>query len=194
MPIEILNPGSTDTPVYTGSEAAFNSQTSTLQTYDSTVVAAVMKHDVTNYSTGYWPPGPNLSTGRTGSQYFTLKFVRTVVSKFDVVYTGNIAGLWVSLPGSTIDSTSSLNGWIDMSVAYAGAGIPGANTGAGGNGSNGCALGGVAVLNSTQTAKSVTATFGTVSSSSTVTNEIYVRIKFTSGQTLTALSIVAATH
>ena len=110
------------------------------------------------------------------------------------MYTGTIAGLWVSLPGSTIDSTSSLSGWLDMSTAYSGAGIPGANTGAGGNGSNGCALGGVAVLNSAQTAKSVTATFGTVSSSSTATNEIYVRIKFTSGQTLTALSIVAATH
>jgi hypothetical protein len=188
----ILNPGSTDTPVYTGSEAAFNSQTSTLQTYDATVVAAVMKHDVTNYSTGYWPPGPNLSTGRTGSQYFTLKFIRTVVSKFDIVYTGNIAGLWVSLPGSTIDTTSTLNGWLDMSTAYAGSGIPGA--GVGGNGSNGCALSGVAVLNTAQTAKAVTATFGTVSSSSTATNEIYVRIEFTSGQSLTALSIAAASH
>ena len=190
----ILNPGSTDTPSYTGSESAFNSQTSTLQTYDATVVAAVLKHDVTNYSTGYWPAGPNLSSGRTGSQYFTFKFVRTVVSKFDIVYTGTIAGLWVSLPGSTIDSTSTLNGWLDMSTSYAGSGVPGANTGAGGNGSNGCALSGVAVLNSAQTAKAVTATFGTVSSSSTATNEIYVRIKFTSGQSLTAISIVAASH
>ena len=81
-----------------------------------------------------------------------------------------------------------------MSIAYAGAGIPGANTGPGGNGSNGCSLGGVVPLNSAQSAKAVTATFGTVSSSSTVTNEIYIRIKFTSGQTLTALSIAAASH
>lgn len=189
----ILNPGSTDTPIYTGTEAAFNSQTSPLQTYDATIVAGTMKYDVTNYSTGYWPTGPNLST-QGANQYFTFKFVRTIVSKFDIVFTGTIAGLWVSLPGSTIDSTSSLNGWVDMSIAYAGAGIPGANTGPGGNGSNGCSLGGVVPLNSAQSAKAVTATFGTVSSSSTVTNEIYIRIKFTSGQTLTALSIAAASH
>ena len=96
------------------------------------------------------------------------------------------------MPGSTIDTTSTLNGWLDMSTAYAGSGIPGA--GVGGNGSNGCALSGVAVLNTAQTAKAVTATFGTVSSSSTATNEIYVRIEFTSGQSLTALSIAAASH
>ena len=188
----IINPGSTDTPSYTGSEAAFNSQSSTLQTYDSTVVANILKHDQTNYSTGYLPVGPNLSSGRSGSQYFTFKIVRTSVSKFDVKWTGNIAGLWVALPGSTIDSTSTANGWIDMSVAYAGAGVPGA--GVGGNGSNGCALGGVAPLNSAQTNKSVTATFGTVSSSSTATNEIYIRVKLTSGQSVTALSLQTASN
>ncbi len=188
----IINPGSADTPVYTGSEAAFNSQSSTLQTYDPTVVANILKHDQTNYSTGYLPVGPNLSTGRSGSQYFTFKIVRTSVSKFDVKWTGTIAGLWVALPGSTIDSTSSANGWIDMSIAYAGAGIPGVNSP--GNGSNGCALGGVAPLNSAQTNKSVTATFGTVSSSSTVTNEIYIRIKLTSGQSVTALSLQTASN
>ena len=81
-----------------------------------------------------------------------------------------------------------------MDTAYAGAGVPGANTGAGGNGSNGCALSGTATLNATQTNKAVTATFGTVSSSSTATNEIYIRIKLTAGQTVTALSIAAASH
>jgi hypothetical protein len=188
----IVNPGSGNTPAYTGSEADFNSQSSTLQTYDATVVGNILKHDQTNYSTGYLPAGPDLSSGRTGTQYFTFKFVRTSVSKFDVKWSGNIAGLWVALPGSTIDSTSSANGWINMAVAYAGAGIPGVNSP--GNGSDGCALGGVAPLNSTQTNKSVTATFGTVSSSSTATNEIYVRIALTSGQTVTALSLQTASN
>jgi hypothetical protein len=192
--LRIINPGSADTPTYSSGASAFNSQTSTLQTYDATVVAAVLKHDQTNYATGYLPPGPNLSSGRSGAQYFTMKFTRTVVSKFDVTWTGNIAGLWVALPGSTIDSTSTLNGWVDLSTAYAGSGVPGANTGAGGNGSNGASLGGVAPLNSTQTNKSVTATFGTVSSSSTATNEIYIRIKLTSGQTVSALSFKAASN
>ena len=192
LAFRITNPGSTDTPVYTGSEAAFNSQTGPLQTYDATVVANLLSHDQTNYSTGHLPAGPNLSTGRSGAQYFTFKIVRTSVSKFNVKWSGNIAGLWVALPGSVIDSTSSANGWLDMSVAYAGAGIPGVNSP--GNGSNGCALGGPAPINTTQANASITATFGTVSSSSTATNEIYVRIKLTPGQSVTALSLQTASN
>jgi hypothetical protein len=192
LAFRIANPGSTNTPAYTGNAAAFNSQSSTLETYDSTVVANVLKHDQTNYSTGYLPAGPNLSAGRTGTQYFTFKIIRTSVSKFDVKWSGNIAGLWVALPGSTIDSTSSANGWLSMSTAYAGSGIPGVNPP--GNGSDGCALGGVAPLNSVQTNKAVTATFGTVSSSETATNEIYIRLALTSGQSVTALSLQTASN
>jgi hypothetical protein len=192
LAFRIVNPGSGNTPAYTGSEAAFNSQSGTLQTYDSTVVANTLKHDQTNYSTGYLPVGPDLSSGRTGTQYFTIKIVRTSVSKFDIKWSGTIAGLWVALPGSAIDTSSTLNGWLDMSIAYAGAGQPGAGTG--GNGSNGASLGGVAPLNSAQTNKSVTATFGTVSSSSTPDNEIYIRIALTSGQSVTALSLQTASN
>jgi hypothetical protein len=188
----IENPGSTDTPAYTANATVFNSQTSTLQTYDATIVAAVLKHDQTNYSTGYLPVGPNLSSGRSGAQYFTFRFVRTSVSKFNIKFTGTIAGLWVALPGSGIDTSSTLNGWLTMDTAYAGAGQPGAGTG--GNGSNGCALGGVVTLNSAVTNHSKTCTFGTVSSSSTATNEIYVRIKLTSGQTVSALSLETASN
>jgi hypothetical protein len=188
----IINPGSADNPAYTAGASLFNSQTSTLETYDATIVAAVLKHDQTNYSTGYLPVGPNLSSSRTGSQYFTFRFVRTSVSKFNIKFTGTIAGLWVALPGSGIDTSSTLNGWVDMSVAYAGSGQPGAGTG--GNGSNGCALGGVVTLNSAVTNHSKTCTFGTASSSSTATNEIYVRIKLTSGQTVTALSLETASN
>jgi hypothetical protein len=192
----IVNPGTGNTPPYTGSEAAFNSQSSTLQTYDATVVgtttSGLLKHDQTNYSTGYLPAGPNLSAGRSGTQYFTFKFVRTAVSKFDVKYTGNIAGMWVALPGSVIDSSSSANGWINMAVAYGGAGYPGVNSP--GNGSDGCSLGGTVTLNTSVTNSSKTCTFGTVSSSSTATNEIYVRIALTSGQTVTALTLETASN
>ena len=100
--------------------------------------------------------------------------------------------MWVALPGSTIDSTSTLNGWLDMSAAYGGSGVPGA--GGGGNGTNGCALGGSVTLNSAVTSHRKTCTFGTVSSSSTATNEIYVRIKLTAGQTVTALSLQTASN
>jgi hypothetical protein len=192
----IVNPGTGNTPAYTANATTFNSQSSTLQTYDATVVgsgsAGVLKHDQTNYSTGYLPAGPDLSSGRSGTQYFTFKFVRTAVSKFDIRYTGTIAGMWVALPGSVIDSSSGANGWIDMSVAYGGAGYPGVN--APGNGSDGCAVGGVVTLNSAVTNSSKTCTFGTVSSSSTATNEIYVRIALTSGQSVTALTLQTASN
>jgi hypothetical protein len=194
--VRIVNPGAGNTPVYTGSEANFNSQSSTLETYDATVVGVgsqgVLKHDQTNYSTGYLPAGPNLSAGRSGTQYFTFAFVRTAVSKFDITYAGNVAGMWVALPGSVIDSSSSANGWINMATAYAGAGYPGVNSP--GNGSDGCALGGTVSLNTTVASTSKTCTFGTVSSSSTVTNEIYIRIALTSGQSVTGLSLKAASN
>lgn len=194
--VRIANPGSGNTPVYTASAAVFDSQNGPLQTYDAVVVgsgsAGVLKHDQTNYSTGYLPVGPDLSVGRSGTQYFTIKFVRTDVSKFDIRYSGNVAGMWVALPGSVIDSSSGANGWIDMSVAYAGSGYPGVS--APGNGSDGCSLGGVVQLNTTVANASKTCTFGTVSSSSTATNEIYVRIALTSGQSVTALSLLQATN
>jgi hypothetical protein len=194
----IVNPGSSNTPVFTGSEAAFNSQTGPLQTYDAVVVGVgtqgILRFDQTNYSTGYLPTGPNLSS-HGATQYFTFKFVRTSVSKFDLQITGTVGGVWVALPGSTIDTapTSTINGWIDMSLPYAGAGVPGANTGNGGNGSNGCAIGGVVPLNTAINSR-YTCTFGTVSSSSTATNEIYVRIRLTAGQSLTALSLQTASN
>jgi hypothetical protein len=194
--VRIINPGTGNTPSYTANATAFNSQSSTLQTYDATVVGngvqGVLRHDQTNYSTGYLPAGPNLSVGRSGTQYFTFEFVRTTVSKFDITYAGNVAGMWVALPGSVIDSSSGANGWIDMSQAYAGSGYPGVNSP--GNGSDGCSLGGVVQLNTTVASTSKTCTFGTVSSSSTATNEIYVRIALTSGQSVTGLSLKAASN
>ena len=187
----IVLTASTDTPAYTGSESAFASQGGTIGANDATVIANVLKNDVTDYSTGYLPVGPNYSS-HASSQYFTFKFVRTSTSKFDIQWTGTIAGLWVALPGSTIDTSSTLNGWLDLSTAYNGSGTPGA--GSGGNGSNGAATGGTAPLNSSVTNQRVTATFGPVSSSSTATNEIYVRIKLATGQSITALSLQTASH
>ena len=194
----IISPGEGNTPVFTGTEANFNSQSSTLNSYDATVVgvttAGVMMHDQTNYSTGYLPAGPNLALNgnRTGTQYFTFKFIRTAASKFDIRYTGNVAGMWVALPGSVIDSSSSANGWVNMSAAYGGAGYPGVNSP--GNGSDGCAVGGAVVLNTLASNVSKTCTFGTVSSSSTALNEIYVRIALSAGQTVTALTLQTASN
>ena len=200
-PFRIVNPDAgtqDDNPSYTGSESAFNSTTGPFYQTDATNVAQKLMYDVTNYSSGFLPVGPNLSTRTTTAQYFTFKFVRSAVSKFNILLTtsgtsAGIAGLWVALPGSTLDtSNASTNGWMNMSVAYAGTGIPG--TGTGGNGSSGCSTGGAVPLNTTITNGSYTCTFGTVSSSSTGTNEIYVRVKLTSGQSLSALSISYSTN
>jgi len=145
------------------------------------------------------PAGPNLSS-QGSSQWFTFKFVRSATSKFNIAITGTVGGVWVALPGSVIDTniggtgpTSDLNGWLNMSLPYGGAGIPGANTGNGGNGSNGCSLGGTIPIN-TPISGSYTCTFGTVSSTSTGTNEIYVRVRLTSGQSVTALSLQTASN
>jgi hypothetical protein len=181
----IINPGSTDNPVQFPNATLFDSQNGTLQVYDATMVAAILKHDQTNYSTGYLPAGPDLSSGRSSAQYFTFRFIRTSVSKFDIQFTGTIAGLWVAVPGSAIDTAAgATNGWVSMATAYGGAGVP----------SSGCALGGVVTLNSSVSAHSKTCTFGTISSSNSTLSEIYVRIKLTSGQTVTALSLETASN
>jgi hypothetical protein len=199
----IVNPGTGNTPVFTGNEAQFNSQTGPFYTYDATVVGSGgqgrLTFNQTNYATGYLPAGPNLSSQGT-TQWFTFKFVRSATSKFNIAITGTVGGVWVALPGSVIDTnisgtgpTSDLNGWLNMSLPYGGAGIPGANTGVGGNGTNGCSLGGTIPLN-TPISGSYTCTFGTVSSTSTASNEIYVRIRLTSGQSVTALSLQTASN
>jgi hypothetical protein len=186
----IVNPdGGTaaDNPAYTGTETTFNSATSTLLATDATVVAAKLQYDVTNYSTGYYPVGPNLSSGRAASQYFTFKFNYAALSSFYIHYTGTLAGLWIACPGVTDTPASPTNGWLNAAVAYAGSGVPG--TGTGGNGSNGCAVGGTATLNSNGT-YNINVTFGSVNTSSAgnKSNEVYVRVKLTSGQSLTVLN------
>ena len=190
----IVNPdGGTaaDNPAYTGTESTFNSQTSTLLATDATVVAAKLQYDVTNYSTGYYPVGPNLSSGRSASQYFTFKFNYAALSSFYIHYTGTLAGLWIACPGVTDTPASPTNGWLNAAVAYAGSGVPG--TGTGGNGSNGCAVGGTATLNSNGT-YNINVTFGSVNTSSAgnKSNEVYVRVKLTSGQSLTVLNAQAS--
>ena len=186
----IISNNTGDYPSYTGSESTYTPSDSSIGSNEAKNVANAISYDVTDYSTGYLPVGPNYSS-HDASQYFTFKFTKAALSKFNILFAGTVAGLWVALPGSPIDSSSSLNGWMDMNTAYAGSGYPGVNSP--GNGSNGCALGGIVVLNSAGI-QTRTCTFGTQSTTNATDNEVYVRIKLTSGQSLTALSIVAATN
>ena len=112
-------------------------------TTDAVVRWGNLKVNTTDYST-YLPPGPNLAVGgnRTTTQSFKIAFQRPIMQNFKFIFTGRIAGLYVAAPGTKLtDTASTLNGWLNANVAYAGAGYPGDNTGAGGNGGPGCAVG-----------------------------------------------------
>ena len=152
--------------------------------------AGTIQHDTTDYSSGYLPVGPDRSSD-TGAQYYTFAFRRANVANFTVTLTGTVSGFYIAAPGTAIDSTSTLNGWIDASIAYAGSGVPGANTGAGGNGSNGCAFtsGDRIIDGTTYSAQSFTLTLGSENASNATGNNILVRIKLESGDSVTALSI-----
>lgn len=180
------------TPANVGADAATWVTTGSVAAHEATVVAGVAKQDTTNYSTGYFPVGPNLSSGRSAIQYVTFRIQRDATSKFDISLTGKISGCKVALPGSGLDTAAApTNGWIDMATSYAGSGVPGAGTG--GNGNAGCALGGTMTMGSLAT-QSKTATFGTVSSNSSTGFYIYVRFALAAGDSITALSFPNATH
>ena len=195
-----FNAATTDTPSYTGSTNFYTNDPYTESsdpgvsgTKEATIRLGVLKYDVTDYSSGYLPVGPDRS-GDTGTQYFTFAFRRTTASNFDINITSSgIAGLWIAAPGTAIDSASTLNGWLDASTTYGGSGVPGANTGSGGNGSNGCAFtSGDRIAASTSLSGGYTMTLGSENMTNATGNVVLVRIALTSGQSVTALSIGVA--
>jgi hypothetical protein len=137
------------------------------------------------------PTGPDLNTGRSGAQYFTFAFRRTTMANFVVTLSGKVSGFWVAAPATDIDSASNLNGWLSASTTYGGAGTPGGNTGAGGNGSDGCAFtsGDRIIDNTTYNSDTFTLTLGDQNATNSFGNQILVRIKLESGDSLTSLSI-----
>jgi len=149
-------------------------------------------YNIINYSSGYLPAGPNLTTSRDGGekQYYTFAFRRASVSTFSITMTGTVSGMWIKLPNAGTDTTSSAtNGWLDCSTQYAGSGKPGA--GAGGNGSPGVAsTGGDRVIDNTAySSEQFTFTLGTESMSNSRGNNCLVRILLNSGDSITALEI-----
>lgn len=169
-----------DTPA--GSASAWVASDA-LPTHEAAVVAGVLAHNKTDYSTGYLPVGPNLSVGRDGAQYVTFVFQRASVSTFKIVVTGSYAGCWVKLPGVSDNAAiapQAPNGWWNAYKLYDGAGVPGESD----DSNAGCALG-TAMAGAGGT---YTITFGTQSSTNATGNTIMVRFKLTTGQSITALS------
>jgi len=195
-----FNAATTDNPSYNGATNFYTNSPYTEAsdpgvegTKEATIRLGVLKYDVTDYSSGYLPVGPDRSSD-TGTQYFTFAFRRTTMANFDINITSSgIAGLWIAAPGTAIDSASSLNGWLDASTTYGGSGVPGANTGSGGNGSNGCAFtSGDRIASSTSLSGGYTMTLGSENGTNATGNVVLVRIALTSGQSVTALSVGVA--
>jgi len=159
-------------------------------TKEATIRVGVLRWTANNYSTGYLPVGPDRSSDGGSYQYFTMGFQRTGVSNFNlnIVAPAGVAGVWVAAPGTTIDSTSGLNGWLAATTSYAGSGVPGSNTGAGGNGSDGCGSGALIAAN-VALSGTFTMTLGTVSMSSATNNVALIRIALASGQTVSTLAV-----
>ena len=203
-----------NTPVFSNSTNFYTANVwSGAQTIAGTPEAVtrygVLKHYAIDLSTGFLPVGPNLSTSRSGTQYFTFAFARPSLANFDVklTTTTGISGLWIAAPGTTIDKsgfssptpgypgpTSTIDGWLEGFTQYAGSGVPGAS-GTGGNGSNGCALTGADVvpLNSAIANVGYTMTLGSQNAANSTGNNILIRIGLASGQTITDLQIGTAT-
>ena len=150
-----------------------------------------LQHYDTNLSSGYLPVGPDLNTGRSGSQYFRFAFKRTAMANFTVKLTGKVSGFFIAAPNTNIDDTSSVNGWLDASATYAGAGTPGADTGAGGNGSDGCAFtsGDRIIDGTTYSNQSFTLTLGDQNATDSFNNQILVNVKLDDGDHLSQLEI-----
>ena len=151
-----------------------------------------IKHFTTDLSgSAYLPTGPDLNSGRSGAQYFTFAFRRATMANFTVRLTGKVSGFFIAAPGTDIDDASTLNGWIDAGVTYGGSGTPGADTSNGGNGSNGCAFtsGDRIIDGTTYSNDTFTLTLGDQNATNSTGNNILVRIKLESGDSITALSI-----
>jgi hypothetical protein len=205
-----------NTPVFSNSTNFYTANAwSGAQTIAGTPEAVVRYGVLTQYavdlSTGYLPVGPNLTVtgGRTSTQYFTFAFARPSLANFDIrlTTTTGVAGVWLAAPGTTIDKsgftsptpgfpgpTSTINGWLETYTQYAGSGVPGAASGTGGNGSNGCALTGADVipLNTAIANVGYTMTLGSQNAANSTGNNILIRIALASGQSITALSIGVA--
>ena len=184
----------TNTPSYTSSTNFYtnsvygeSSDPGVSGTKEATIRLGVLKYDVTDYSSGYLPAGPDRSSD-TGTQYFTFAFRRKAVAGFNINITSSgIAGLWIAAPGTAIDNSSTLNGWLRSDQVYAGSGIPGGDTSNNGNGSDGCAANsGARIVASTALSGNYNMTLGTENMSNATGNVVLIRIALTSGQSITS--------
>ena len=184
----VISGASGSTPAYV---TATNYYTSGLWTGAVTVAGTdeaivrfnQLKNFATDLSTGYLPVGPDLSTGRSGTQYFRGAFVRASKSGFNVTITGKISGLRFAIPGVTDSLPYATNGWLDANQSYFGAGVAGEND-------SGCADGSVVPTGSVISGATYKITFGEGSTSSpgNTGNQVLFSIALASGDYITSWS------
>ena len=155
-----------------------------IDTFEGVVRGGVLRHDETNYASGYVPAGPDYSSGRSGAQYFQVTIERSNISTFNITFNGAIAGCWVNMPNNSswTTSLSGTNGWADMFNEYVGSGVPR-------NADPGCAYGGA--MTTATGSQTKTCTFGTESSSNASDNIILVRFKLASGDYINSMSFTS---
>jgi len=180
---------SSSTNYYTGS--TWSGAQTIIGTDEAVIRYGSLQHFASDLSTGFLPAGPNLSSGRSGTQKIIIAFRRTQVANFNVTLSGRVSSFHIAAPGTGIDSASTLNGWLDAGDTYAGSGIPGGNTGSGGNGSDGCAFtsGDTILANTTYNNRSFQLTLGSENGTNAFGNQILISIGLSSGQSISALSI-----
>lgn len=152
--------------------------------HEAAWVGGTLRRDLTNYSVGYMPAGQPDYSVKDATQYATYRLSIPARSSLNVTVTGDYSGLYVALPGISNDPAQSPNAlggaWWDAMTPYNGAGLPGR---AGQNA--GC--GGTTVANGSSGTFNIT--FGSGNSSNSTGNYIYIRVKLTGNQSITALSL-----
>lgn len=179
---------STPTPFPSAQSLANTSYTS-----EAVIVGGVLKHDLTDYSSGYLPQGTNYSSKKADSQYVDFVFNAPALSEIGINIDGTYSGLWIGLEGYSDDDSqlvcpNSINGtWWDGFVGYNGSGFPGRD-----GASAGCAKGAVP----TGTSGSYVMTFGSASTSknsdgsnASTPKNIFVRFMLAANESITSLTI-----
>jgi hypothetical protein len=132
----------------------------TAQAHEAKLYAGIIKNDKTNYSTGYFPVGPDYSS-HNNDQYVCFVFPLASRSNATINITGTYTSCYIKLPG--------LTGWLDTMANYPGAGTPTNNGDPCKDGTNHVTFGGNSTANSS--------------------NVVVLRIKLTTGQSISSISV-----
>lgn len=174
------------TPTISTTGASWNPN-SAVAAYEAKIIGGRCGHDISNYSTGYFPSSSVNYSAHDATQYCQFEFIANSIQSFNLNITGTYSGLWVAIPNNTgsgpggwmSGTQSGWNGWADCFTPFS-SGRPGEGT-----------LGGsTTAAPATGTTGTVRVNFGTSSTAnSTGTQTVFIRFRFVYGQYISGLSI-----